>query len=270
MFRLLNPRGGTGFGIDQRPRLPGLRLQLRPFLTDRPITIPGEHPGEPLPYKLLVDQSGSHGDKCHGPAISVHVHGLHLCNFSEDQGRGRLFRLGSKSLPLLRAVDTVEADLLGLPIVKDSYRVTAGHAVHLAELSPGPYTKAGSSGCILGLSCRTPGATSAIDGRCKVYDGIHATGEKGSTKDESMTVGKTGDNPQRKGSEKRGIEPLIPSWEHSAQAGWMPRSRSAKIFLNTHVSRPAPGARNGPQYGNLAAGKRVEAKSFSGDWCSRG
>jgi hypothetical protein len=115
------------------PRLSCLRLQHVPILIDRPVTVPGEHPGQSLPDQLLVDEDIPHPNEGHGPAVSVHVDGLHLDELPEDKGRGRPLRLGAEVLALLRAVNTVKGDMLFLAIVEDGDAVAIRDTDDLAK-----------------------------------------------------------------------------------------------------------------------------------------
>jgi hypothetical protein len=87
-------------------------------LADRPVTVPREHPREPQPDKLLVDEDIPHPNEGHRSAVAVPSYGVNVNQFPEDQGRGRLLGLGAEVLSLLRAVDAPQPDLL-LPSIMD-------------------------------------------------------------------------------------------------------------------------------------------------------
>jgi hypothetical protein len=92
---------------------------LFPLLADWPGAVTGEHSRQSLPYQLLVDHGVTDFDQGHGPPVAVGRDWIDLNHLCKDQVRGDVFCLGSKVLILLRAVDTPEANLLGLTVVEE-------------------------------------------------------------------------------------------------------------------------------------------------------
>ena len=118
-YRLLplNSHGGIAFDMDHKPRLSCFPLQVLPPLADRPVTVAGEHPSEPLPGQLLVDQDILHPIESRCAAVPVHRHRLDLDHLGEDEDGGTVLRLGPKVLTFLRSVDASQPDLLSPALV---------------------------------------------------------------------------------------------------------------------------------------------------------
>jgi hypothetical protein len=85
-----------------------------------------------LPYQLLVDHGVTHSNNGYRPPVAVRRHRIDLDHLGEDEDRCDVFGLGAELLILLRAVDTPQANLLGLPVVENSYAITVSHAADLA------------------------------------------------------------------------------------------------------------------------------------------
>ena len=79
---------------------------------DRPVTVPGEHSRESLPYQLPVDHGVAESYERHGPPVAVHSRRLHLHHLGKYEDRGEVPGLGPEVLILLGAVDAPESYLI--------------------------------------------------------------------------------------------------------------------------------------------------------------
>lgn len=115
----------------------GRKFQALPLYARRQFAVAQVDPRQAFLDQFLVDTYVFNPHKCHGPAVTVGCDGFHLGYFSEYQVRGKLLCFFAEGLALLGTIDSVQADLLRVVMVKDSSGVSIADADYLASPCPG-------------------------------------------------------------------------------------------------------------------------------------
>lgn len=127
-------RRGRGVGPQASPRLSRLGFERLETSIARVLAVPPREPGsDHFPAEAPPVREYGVAER---PSISIRAEGPHGDDASEDERRRILFGVHAERLPQLRAVDSVDPNLLSLPVVEDRERVSVMNADDLPrELS---------------------------------------------------------------------------------------------------------------------------------------